>query len=74
MTEPLLSEQDRQSAAWMKLKAHYEARLAKYRAMNDEQKPETDTARLRGKIAEVKAFLALGEPPKPRPPHDEFKD
>lgn len=58
-----LSETDKQSPVFLKLKEHYSERLAMYRRMNDEfnlDKEQTD--RLRGKISECKAFLALENP------------
>ena len=58
--EPTLTEMDRHSATWKKLQAHYEDRLAKLRVENDGRLNADDTARLRGRIHECKALLALG--------------
>lgn len=74
MNEPVLTDNDRQSAAWKKLKAHYEARLAKLRVQNDNTMPYEDTVRMRGRIDEVKLLLKLGDAPTQPLPVDEFKD
>ncbi len=60
--EPLLSETDRHSALWLKLKKHFEERIALLRARNDNDLDEAKSARLRGRIAETKYFLGLGDP------------
>lgn len=47
---------------WLKLKAHYEARLAELRIQNDSPNMTAEqTAALRGRIAEIKETLRLGE-------------
>ena len=75
MSEPVLTPQDRQSASWLKLKERYEARLATLRAQNDSELDERKTARLRGRIAEVKAFLSLGtDTPVVLDESDKFRD
>ncbi len=56
-----LSEQERTSVLWGKLMAHYRERLAKLRSQNDGELSVDRTAKLRGQIAEVKAFLHLDE-------------
>lgn len=74
--EPVLTAADRGSETWRKLKAHLETRLATLRASNDNSLDERKTAKLRGRIAEVKYLLSLGED-KPMPETDEdlgFKD
>ena len=45
----------------LKLKAEYEARLAQLRSSNDKDMGDTETAKQRGRIAEVKRFLEIGE-------------
>lgn len=51
------------SALWLKLQAHYSAQLDMLRRKNDGDMPPDQTQRLRGRIAQVKEFLALsGEP------------
>lgn len=47
------------SSLWVKLTEHYEARLQLLRSKNDNVLPAEETARLRGRIAEVRAILAL---------------
>lgn len=54
-----LTQGDVHSALWMKLSEHYESRLQELRAMNDADRNDVDTARLRGRIAEIRDFLAL---------------
>lgn len=75
MTERVLTEQDRHSACWLKLKAYYEERLALLRVQNDADLNDMDTAKLRGRIKEIRALLGLGED-KPVIVNDEdrFKD
>lgn len=47
------------SSLWAKLTEHYEARLQLLRAKNDNALSAEETARLRGRLAEVRQFLAL---------------
>lgn len=51
----------RDSPLWDMLVKHQRARLESLRAQNDADKSSEETAKLRGRIAEVKAFLALAE-------------
>ncbi len=60
-----LRESERLSALWQRLEAHYRERLAMLRRKNDGNLTPDATRHLRGQIAEVKRFLALGEPPDP---------
>ena len=55
----VFTPQEKQSAAWIKLQKYLEQRLALLRAQNDMDKTEGDTARLRGRIYEVKSLMAL---------------
>ena len=55
------SESDRYSSAWLRLKEYLEKRLAYYRIQNDQDADEKETATLRGRIAELKAVIALDE-------------
>ena len=55
-----LTKEERNDPLWLKLKAEYEARLAQLRASNDKDMSETETAKLRGRIAEVRKFIDLG--------------
>jgi hypothetical protein len=56
---PVLMDSDRASPTWTKLREHYEKRLATLRAQNDNEQPAEETAKLRGRIAEVKRLLAM---------------
>lgn len=61
MNGPVLNEHDRQSALWKKLQAHLEARLQQMRERNDSAIDVVRTAKLRGRIAEIKYLLSLDE-------------
>lgn len=50
----------------MKLKPHFEAKLARYRADNDKSEDVLVTEKRRGKIAELKDLIELGSD-KPKP-------
>lgn len=58
-----LADFEKQNPVWLKLMDHYGKRLAQLRAQNDGQLSDMQTADIRGRIAEVKAFLALGDEP-----------
>lgn len=72
-TLPVLAAEDRTSLTWLKLKKHFEERLAELRRRNDSANLDAvGTARLRGEIAAIKYSLALGENPlAPAPEADE---
>jgi hypothetical protein len=55
----VLTKDERDSKLWRKLMKHWEERLTSLRIQNDSDRSETDTALLRGRIAEVKANMAL---------------
>lgn len=57
-----LTEQERHSELWRKLKAHFEARLQKHRVANDKAQAAEETAKLRGRIAELKELMNLENP------------
>lgn len=57
-----LEDHEISSATWMKLAKHFEDRLEVLRAKNDSSMSPEKTERLRGRIAEVKAALALSKP------------
>lgn len=59
MDEFKLTQAEKHSALWARLRKHMSERLEGLRAQNDHHQPESQTAGLRGKIAEVKEFLAL---------------
>lgn len=66
-----LEPHEAQSALWLKIKTHMEARLVTMRARNDNPLDPIDTAKLRGRIAEAKEFLLLDQPPAETAPNDE---
>ncbi len=55
----ILNDLDRRSDTWKKIKAHYEAELAKLRQQNDGELDAEKTARLRGRIFEIKRILDM---------------
>ena len=56
-----LTETERLSPLWQKIEAHYLERLKTLRKRNDSPKlDQHDTTVLRGRIKEIKDFLALG--------------
>lgn len=60
----VLTAEERQSRLFQMLSNHWKKRLETYRTQNDGDKDEIATANLRGRIAELKAAIALGEPPR----------
>ena len=58
-----LSTYERESALWKKLEQHLNERLTTLRTRNDGELDAIETARLRGRISQVKEFLALSEAP-----------
>lgn len=48
---------------WPLIEQHLHKRLARLRKQNDGDMPEAATARLRGRILEIKALIALGDDP-----------
>ena len=54
-----LSKEEKRSTLWAKLSEHLNERLDSLRVQNDADKSDIETARLRGRIAEVKMFLSL---------------
>ncbi len=59
--EPLfaLTAEELHSTAWLKIRSHYECELEKLRSKNDGDQPPEATAKLRGRIMEIKKLLAL---------------
>lgn len=55
---PLLKE-DLLNPVWIRIRDHYIKRLADLRAKNDNRLDADETARLRGRILEVKSILGL---------------
>lgn len=60
MTDPL-TRADFESRTWDRLRALLEQRLAAQREQNDQRLDEVKTAHIRGRIAELKELLALGQ-------------
>lgn len=59
-----MTHDEKHSALWLKMRDHYTMMLARLRETNDGRgMPEADTAFLRGRIAQVKEFLALEKDP-----------
>jgi len=56
-------EPDFTSDTWKALVARYESRLDDLRMRNDGDLSETQTAKLRGRINEIREFLALAKAP-----------
>lgn len=59
----ILNGAEAQTALWQKIKAHYEKQLDLLRKQNDGELNEIETAKMRGRILEVKAILALDKLP-----------
>lgn len=59
MTEFKLTQSERESPLWVKLRAYVESRIAVHQAQNENDKSEVETAKLRGRIREARAFLEL---------------
>ena len=63
MNQPYLNHAEKESPLWKKLKAYLEDRLEASRKLNDSDLTVEQTAKQRGKIAEIKSLLALETPP-----------
>ena len=61
MNDFALSDHDRSSGLWVRLKAHLEARLQDARRKNDGPLNEYDTATLRGEIKTLRHLIGLGD-------------
>lgn len=59
-----LTDADRISPTWQKLKKSFEQELQTLRMKNDNETPEEVTAKIRGRIAMLKEILRLGEEPR----------
>ena len=60
-----LDRVETQSALWQKLRKDFEYRIDSLRRENDANLDAVQTASKRGRIAQLKELLALGEPPEP---------
>lgn len=71
----VLSEFDRGTATWHKLKAHLQARLEMLRTRNEKHVDERKTSQLRSSINELKYLISLDQDKPQEPPENElFKD
>ena len=62
MTPPerfALSDSDKVSPTWLRLKKHLQGRLEALRNELEQDLPEEKTAKVRGRLAEVKSLLSL---------------
>ena len=57
-----LSDFERHSALWIKINKYLLERVETLRSKNDGDLDQFETARLRGRIAELKGLIALGDP------------
>lgn len=58
-----LTQTQRDSPLWGAISKHLQERLALLRKQNDDQPSESDTQKLRGRIREVKALMAIADDP-----------
>ena len=72
--KPVLERFEFQSAVWLKLKKHLEARIDLLRKRNDRHHDERKTAQLRGSLAELKYICGLDAETPGQPPEGDFKD
>ena len=61
LTSVLLSDGERQSVVWLKIKDALEKRLAFLRVLNEGRRCEEDRHYIIGNIEEVKRMLRMGE-------------
>lgn len=58
-----LTAEERQSTVWLKIKEHLQSRLGSHRILNDNvMLTEIETARLRGRVQELKDLLKIDNP------------
>jgi len=65
MSESLFTKTEREGEIWRKLRKHLQARVQQLRAQNDISTSDERTEKLRGRIAEAKDILRLGDEPAP---------
>lgn len=63
MTLIPFNEADKMNPLWDKFMSHFAARLDALRTLNDRDADERTTAANRGRIAEIKGWLAKNETP-----------
>ncbi len=65
MNEPkkpfALTRDDKNSPLWRKLVSHWESRIEALQRQNEGDQPESSTAKLRGRVAEIRANLTLSQ-------------
>lgn len=61
--KPLLSAFDRISPVWTAIDKHLNERIEVLRSKNDGDLDQIETAKIRGRIAELRAMLDLGKEP-----------
>lgn len=61
MSDLHLTNAERNTSAWLRIRDHLEARMAAHRRMNDNDLSPEKTAALRGAIREIQHLLAAGE-------------
>ena len=71
MAEPIISDVERHSAVWIKIKAHCESEITRLRALNDKTMDALHTEKLRGRIKELRNLAALDIPAPPAGADDE---
>ena len=59
----MLTEHEKKSPVWEKLKSHIEARMTTHRSRLEGDLSELETAKLRGKLAECREILKIGDDP-----------
>lgn len=65
-----LTKEDFTSPTWLRLRKYCERRLDELRRKNDGLLSADDTARLRGRIAQLKEIQALADQPPPAETND----
>lgn len=64
----VLTPDDRNSKTWDRIAAHIAARIQELRVENDSFSDHEVTTKRRGRVAELKELLRLGDQPQPREP------
>ena len=60
-TPLVLTREEKQSQLWKKLTEHWQDRLTHFQQQNEFDQVESNTIKLRGRIAEIRSNLALGQ-------------
>jgi hypothetical protein len=58
-----LSTEDKYSSLWRRLMAHWEDKINTLHTLNEGDRSEIETAKLRGRIMELRSALALNRDP-----------